>query len=202
MRLRDAVASGDVKLNAAGVSDWEAAYRDAHDDDMTTWIVPVAWDATRNETNAVRRHQIRLIETHRHPAELVGCSHPSGASLLDPISPSQGPIVPARRASACLRHPATPQDQQWTGAKAAAVKAGQAGAPKAGGETVIHRRSGREVIIRMSMRRDEISPRSTYKSVQVQRLERDRLSTPRMVGHRRPLSGSFSRACHRRRRSS
>ncbi len=111
VRLRDAVASGDVKLNAADVPDWEAAYRDAHDDDMTTWIVPVAWDATRNETNAVRRHQIRLIETHRHPAEPMECSHPSGASLLDPISPSQGPIVPARRASACLRHATTPQDK-------------------------------------------------------------------------------------------
>ncbi len=36
------------------VAIWEPAYRDAEDDDMTTWIVPVTWKAVRN----VALHQL------------------------------------------------------------------------------------------------------------------------------------------------
>ncbi len=66
VRLRDAAASGDVKLIDADVPDWEPAYRDAAEDDMTTWIVPVAWSATRDETDAVR-------ETGLFSAPITAC---------------------------------------------------------------------------------------------------------------------------------
>ena len=53
-RLRDAVSSGAVSLDEHDVPDWESEYRDSPDDDMTTWIVPVEWRATRDVAQAVR----------------------------------------------------------------------------------------------------------------------------------------------------
>jgi Endonuclease NucS len=53
-RLRDAISAGEIELDPMDVPEWEPAYRDAADDDMATWIVPIAWEATRDEANAVR----------------------------------------------------------------------------------------------------------------------------------------------------
>ena len=48
------MSSGAVSLDKHDVPDWEPEYRDSPDDDMTTWIVPVEWRATRDVAQAVR----------------------------------------------------------------------------------------------------------------------------------------------------
>ncbi len=63
VRLRDAESAGDVKLDPADVPEWEPAYREAVDDDTTTWIVPTAWEATRDETHAVRETGLFSVPT-------------------------------------------------------------------------------------------------------------------------------------------
>ena len=59
------------------------------------------------------RHQIRLIEAHRHPAQLVVCSHLSGALSAWSDQSVARPIVSAQGASARLRHAANDQPQPW-----------------------------------------------------------------------------------------